>query len=219
MNKILIIPAVPSSGTSALAGVFSKLGIDMGSHREKQAKKLRGYKMYEDAYMYDYQVNPDPLTAKSGKITATKFHIREYLEFRLKQPGKFKGAKLPAVWCIGHSCLSSLPILAVDIIRPLEVSMEADMENWRRMHPGKYDGEPHFMIAHEILRGADMGSCHAAKKILFRHCPPVISMTFDNLLKHKEEIVHGIVETLKLPSDEKQIKDAINFLDEDKKHY
>jgi hypothetical protein len=45
-RKLFLIPAVPSSGTSALAGVLHHLGVYMGNIDREKALQGRGYEMF-----------------------------------------------------------------------------------------------------------------------------------------------------------------------------
>ncbi len=219
MEQLIIIPTQPSSGTSALAGVLYKLGVDMGSVRAKKQEHKRGYKMYEDDDVGKFGEHLDIPRNRVGKILAYGFHMRKYVYYRLDKPGGIKGSKIPAVWCIADSDIGSLPIVTMDVTRPLEVSLEADMETWRRKNPGKYDGNAGLLETHRVLRSTDLASCYVAKDVLFGYHKPIFSTTFDDLITERVAKVDEIVQVLNLNPEQRQVQNAVNFLDKDKKHY
>jgi hypothetical protein len=191
----------------------------MGAIKAKKQEKRRGYKMYEDDDMGQFQEYHDLPVHRVGKILAYGFHIRRYIDYRLSKPGEFKGAKMPAVWCIGDRDLGSLPIVTLDVTRPLETSLKADMDTWHKKNPGKYDGRADLLTTHMVLRSTDIAACHVAKNRLFEYHKPIFTTTFDDLIAERVEKVEEIVHVLGLSPEPRQVENATNFLDKDKKHY
>ena len=219
-ERLILIPAVPSSGTSALAGVLHHLGVDMGNVNNKKPFTMRGYDMYEDDDIskYCFRPNREP-DVFIGKLTATVLRFRPYINYRLYNAKGPVGAKIPAVLCMYDPDPATLPIVTLNVHRPFEQAIASDrrtMLKQGRYEPIKDDIDR--IIATNRMRASDMGTCFAAKMDLFIYHEPVANMTFDELVKDKEEMVPKIAESLGLEPTEQQLQTAINFLDKDKKH-
>jgi len=219
-RKLLLIPAMPSSGTSALAGVLHYLGVNMGNCNEEDQTEKRGYEMFEDDDTWRYASRPNRDADRwEGKLTGTILRIRGYVNYRLWKDEGPVGAKIPAVLCMYDREIETLPILTLNVHRPFEQSVMSDRRTMVKQ--GKYkpiQGDIDKILAANRMRASDMGTCYVAKMDLFSHHEPIVNVTFDELISQREEMVHGIADTIDIGSTEEQIQSAIDFLDKDKKH-
>ena len=217
-RKLILIPAVPSSGTSALAGVLHNLGVNMGNTEDSVDK--RGYDMYEDLDVSKYSFRPNrEADYFFGKLSATVLRFRGYINYRLWKDEDLVGAKIPAVLCLYDNDIASLPIVTLNVHRSFEKSVASDRKTM--IKTGKYksiSGNIDAIIAANRMRASDMGTCFVAKMDLFKYHEPIVNLTFDELVEEREEMVPQIASTLGLSTTDEQIQNAINFLDKDKKH-
>ena len=221
-RDLFLIPAVPSSGTSALAGVLHHLGVNMGNVEPEKNIEKRGYVMYEDSDTWKYCTlqQEDPLKVDNGRLSRTAFRFRSYINYRFMNdpPGPI-GAKIPGVLCIHDPELESLPIITLNVYRQFEKCIASDRKTmW---NAGKYDkikDNPDLVMHFNKLRAADLGACVAGKMDLLTIHEPIVNITFDELVGNKEEVVPLIAGACELECTDEQIKSAIDFLDKDKKH-
>lgn len=225
-RKLILIPAVPSSGTSALAGVLHHLGVNMGAIDGDGSLKKRGYEMYEDTDVWKFcavMQKDHPFHESVGKLSRTALRLRSYINYRFMNdpPGPI-GAKIPAVLCLYDPDVPSLPIITLDVWRLFERCLVSDqkiMMNMGRFEKIKDSWEAvcHF----RKLRAGDLGACVEAKMNLFNYHTPIFQIQFDDLVAKSEECVNNLVEKLNnegiYPTDE-QVESAIKFIDPDKKH-
>jgi hypothetical protein len=221
-RKLILIPAVPSSGTSALAGTLEHLGVYMGKVDKSGSLEKRGYEMFEDLDLWRYTASPNPDHSKlsEGKLSRTILRLRSYINFRIVSdpPGPI-GAKIPGVLCTYDPDPETLDIVTLNVHRPFEKCLLSDRNTMIRA--GKYEeisDSWEKVAAFNRLRAGDMGACVSGKMDLFRYHDPVVNVTFDDLVEKKEDIVPKIVEALGLESTDEEIQAAIGFLDKDKKH-
>jgi hypothetical protein len=220
-RKLFLIPAVPSSGTSALAGVLHHLGVYMGNIDREKALQGRGYEMFEDTNAWkwcalQHQVEGEYL----GRLSRTAFRLRSYVNHRLlyDPPGPV-GAKIPGVMCNYDPDLPSLDVVTLNVHREFEQCVVSDRKTLVRQ--GKYEAikdNIDQILAFNRMRAGDLGACVAAKLELFTYHDPIVNLTFTELVEKKEEMVPKIAETLGLEPSDEQLEAAINFLDKDKKH-
>lgn len=222
-DKLILIPAVPSSGTSALAGVLSHLGVDMGKLDSEGSLKKRGYEMYEDTDLWKFCVVKNREAGDyTGKLQLTQFRFRSYINHRLIQQEKHGnpvGAKIPAVLCLHDPEPEDLPIVTLNIHRGFEQCLVSDRSTMIRQ--GVYEklgGDLSTVLAFNIARSGDMGACVAGKMDLYKYHEPVVNITFDELVAKRAEIVPSIAKALDLSPTDDQLMSAIDFLDKDKKH-
>jgi len=220
-KKLFLIPAVPSSGTSALAGVLHHLGVYMGTLDSEKAHEKRGYDMFEDmdTWKFASTLNAGEKLSE-GKLSRSSFRLRAYINHRLiyDPPGP-SGAKIPAVFCVYDPEPKDLDIITLNVQRQFETCLASDRSIM--IKAGKYDDIMDDWIkvaSFNRLRAGDLGACVAGKMEIFQHHEPVVNVTFDELIANKEEVVPSMVETLGLEPTDEQVKEAIDFLDKDKKH-
>jgi queuine/archaeosine tRNA-ribosyltransferase len=97
-RKLIVIPAVPSSGTSALAGVLHHLGVDMGAYSLEDSMSKRGYEMFEDGdiNLFCSRIESDKIPL-GPKLLTTRCRWRHYVNHRLitSEKDNLIGCKLP----------------------------------------------------------------------------------------------------------------------------
>lgn len=223
-RKVILIPAVPSGGTSALAGVLHHLGVDMGEFSLEAAEKKRGYEMYEDTNIrYFCSRFEDQYIPMAPRLLATRMRFRHYLNHRLIGTEGPQGVKISASLCQQDEKLATLPIVTLDITRPLEDSIIADLKRAVQKDGYRDKSEKGIRIVHNV-RAADIAACWWAKKELLSVIEPELTITFNELVRYPRKSVENIIVALQnadlgcefLPT-RKQRDKAVLFLDKDKK--
>jgi hypothetical protein len=223
-RKLIVIPAVPSGGTSALAGVLYHLGIDMGNFSLEAQSDKRGYEMFEDKEiaLFCSRFEPDHIPM-APKLMSTRCRWRNYVNHRFMGSEGPQGLKLPAVLMIQDDDIASLPVVYLNIERPLEDSIKADIK--RMAKKGEYGrNDIRSIQTFHMIRAADISANWWAKKEILSLVEPELSLTFNELVKHPRKSVENIIVALQqadlgcefLPT-RKQREQAILFLDKDKK--
>ena len=219
-RPLFVIPAVPSSGSSALAGVLFYLGVDMGKLDHDVAVAKRGYEMFEDKNIWKYCSVPNREPGKViGNLSNTSMRFRSYVNRRIMDADGPIGVKIPAIMCMQDMEPKSMDVVALNIHRSFEKCLMSDRKTL--LETGKYEaleGSVDKILMFNIMRAGDMGACLACKMDFLSIHEPVVNITFDELVNDKESIVPDIAEALCLDSSDEQIQNAIDFLDKDKKH-
>jgi hypothetical protein len=119
--------------------------------------------------------------------------------------------------------ITTLPIVYLDVSRPLEDSLESDIR--RVLIKNDYGENDTWRMISLInaKRSADISANWQAKKDILLQVEPDLSLTFDELVKHPRKSVENIIVALQaadlgcefLPT-RKQREQAILFLDKDK---
>ena len=224
-RKLIVIPAVPSSGTSALAGVLYHLGVDMGSFSLEQQENARGYEMFEDKAIALFCARyEDRFQPMQPHLLGTKCRWRHYVNHRLIESKGPIGCKLPAVLMLHDDDITTLPVVYLDVERPLEDSLSSDIR--RVIQKNKYGEHDTWRLMSLInaKRSADISANWQAKKDILLQIEPELRLTFDELVRHPRKSVENIIVALQaadlgcefLPT-RKQREQAILFLDKDKK--
>jgi len=222
-RKLIVIPAVPSSGTSALAGVLYHLGIQMGQFSLEESASKRGYEMFEDKetalFCSAFEQSPYSMTPK---LLGTRCRWRQYINHRLilsEANDLPVGCKLPANLAIQDHDIKSVPVVILNVERPLEDSIRSDLK--RLKTSGMSDLE---VSLHRLRRTADVSQCWQAREDLIKIVEPELSLTFKELVTNRKKSVENIIVALQnadigcefLPT-RRQRDQAILFLDKDKK--
>jgi hypothetical protein len=218
-RKLIVIPAVPSSGTSALAGVLHYLGVNMGSYSLEDNVDKRGYEMFEDRDIGLFcSVFEDSFNPMTPKLLGTRCRWRHYVNHRLimSHEDEVVGCKLPATLITYDPDLPTVNMVVLDIRRPLEDTIVSDLKRVTKAH-----GED----AHRrMVRAADLGANWQAREEIVNKVEPELSLTFKELVTYPRKSVENIIVALQaadlgcefLPT-RKQREQAILFLDKDKK--
>jgi hypothetical protein len=195
-RKLIVIPAVPSSGTSALAGVLYHLGIDMGFFSLEEQVGKRGYEMFEDKQIALFCSSLEERYVKMApKLMATKCRWSHYVNSRLIETEGPQGCKLPASLMIQDDDIKKLPIIYFDVTRPLEDSIISDVRKITKR--GVYEGLSirNIQTVH-MVRSADITANWWAKKEIFSLVEPELSLTFKELVTHPRKSVENIIVAL-----------------------
>jgi hypothetical protein len=220
-RKLIVIPAVPSSGTSALAGVLHHLGVNMGVYSLEQNITKRGYEMFEDADIaYFCSTFEDAAHPMMPKLLGTRSRFRNYVNHRLIKSFEDEviGCKIPATLATYDPDISTLPIVTLNVDRPLEDSIISDLK--RLSDRGGDDVDMH----RRMVRSSDLAGNWWAKREILTQVEPELSLTFKELVTYPRKSVENIIVALQaadlgcefLPT-RKQREQAILFLDKDKK--
>ena len=223
-RKLIVIPAVPSSGTSALAGVLHHLGINMGVYSLENQEQKRGYQMFEDKEigLFCSQFSPEHIPM-APKLMSIRCRWRHYVNHRFMGSDGPQGCKLPATLMIQDDDITSLPVVYLDVTRPLEDSISSDIK--KIVKKGEYDrNDIRSVQTLHMIRSADIAANWWVKKEIFAQVEPELSLTFKELVTHPRKSVENIIVALQgaelgcefLPT-RKQRQQAILFLDKDKK--
>lgn len=219
-RRIIYIPAVPSSGTSLVAGILANLGVDMGASDPSADVRSRGYYMFEDSDMSLFGSLYDEDSDWNKKEIVLERHIRfrDYVNYRfIKNTSTRVGFKAPSTFWTVDPDPPSLPIDVVDVRRPLENSIMGDHMNLltRKQRRPELD-DPH--IHHLILRAGSLGACWMARHILVDVHPPKITVDFDDLIDNPAEWITRIAIALDLNPSEDQVQTSIGFVNPKMRH-
>jgi hypothetical protein len=211
-RKIIWIPAVPSSGSSAAAAVLQVLGVSMGKLNRTAWMDVRGYDMWEDPDFFMFGAEYGYSGLKTEAVARRHFRLRDYINYRFIQEPEgrvgFKG--LPA-WFADDRQPTSLPVDILDIHRPLEDSILADQKR-NHERPNRHGPRANIMAPTaeaERLRAGSLSTCWLAKRQLFLAHKPVYQVAFYELLKNPQEHVEGIVDAFHLTPTHDQIEAAV----------
>ena len=211
-RKIIWIPAVPSSGTSAAAGVLQALGVSMGKLNRTAWMDVRGYDMWEDPDFFMFGAEYGYSGLKTEAVARRHFRMRDYINYRFIQDPEgrlgFKG--LPA-WAFDDREPDSLPVEILDVHRPLEDSIIADFKR-NQARVDRHGPRATFRrptAEEERLRAGSLSTCWLAKRQLFMAHTPVYSVAFYDLLANPREHVEGIVDAFELTPAHDQIESAV----------
>jgi hypothetical protein len=215
--KLIWIPAVPSSGTSCVAGILEALGVDMGAAPDYESRR-RGYRMVEDIEVGMFTFTPN---APLDSLLNQRVRLREYINyrfFRAKRSG-FEGrigVKALATSWLYDLDPASLPVDVLDVHRPLEEAIVADT---RRM-AGRKERDPNEDDAtafQHMNRAGGVAANWLAKLMLFDIHPPKLSVDFAMTVANPEKAVQAIVEAFDLEPTERQVEDAVRTVEPGRK--
>jgi hypothetical protein len=219
-RRIIFIPAIPSSGTSLVAGLLHCLGVDLGRQCPPEDLRARGYHMYEDNDMNLFSSQYDDQKTWNRKEIIMERHIRmrDYINFRFIHNTETRVAfKAPATFWMLDPDPASLPLDVVDVRRDLEKSIFADQRTMAtRTERDPSLSKPHYQ--HQILRAGSLGACFWARKCLLDIHKPVIQLLFENIIECPEENVNALVTALNLEPTDTQLENAVSFINPKMRH-
>lgn len=203
MDRLIFVLGTPSGGTSAVAGMLSRLGVDMG----QSIRSRRPYAIFEDRRVRDYAC-----PAPEGDVTRqiipsqrdTWRDFRAYCEMRLREAhGRPCGVKIGSTAWLGDPDPGSLPIRIVRVRRPLEHSIRS---NWKY---GKEQGQK------AIRRAMQVTGYWACCEELCRIAPHLHVHTIDFYALLETPAIHvaGLVHALELEPEREQMRKAAAFID------
>lgn len=208
-RKVIWIPAVPSSGTSVVAGILAHLGVDMGV--TQTMNQTRGYSMFEDIEVQMFVWQPN---APLDRLLNQRHRFRQYLNYRLwKNPTGRLGVKALATAWIWDDFLdpASLPVETLDVRRPVEDSLISDQERMAARIERNAEELPATVWEH-VGRGSGLAGNWVAREMIYKFHPPRYSLDFYDLLEHPLKHIEGIAGAFELEPSDEQIDSALHFV-------
>lgn len=203
-RSMIVIPAVPSSGTSMVAGVLYHLGVNMGNWNNKGAAR-RGYMMFEDADigMFSYQPR-GPL----DKLINMRIRFREYLNYRFHRHDGILGVKtLPTVW-LWDPNPGDWPIEVLDVRRPLEESLVKDAV--RLAERERRDPSAGVATAWQTMnRVGGVASMWWTREMLLKFHPAQLTVDYDEFRDDPPAHIERINEVFDLKANDAQMTAAL----------
>ena len=207
-RRMIVIPAVPSSGTSCVAGILHHLGVNMGNVNNRvttKHTKQRGYEQYEDVdtAMFTSEVN-----GLIDHLINQKIRFLHYLNYRylLNPEGRLGVKTLPTIWMhTNHP--EAWPIDILDVRRPLGMVLERDAERLARS-PERTGAEP--PPAFQVMnRYAGVAAMHWARERLIQIHPPKLTVPYEELLEDAPTWIERIVKVFELEVNDRQMTTAL----------
>lgn len=199
--KYLLIVGLPSGGTSAVAGVFHRLGINMGL-RLAGAYGERKYSRYEDLRLHALQklqwhTNPDVLADGVVRLATER-----------QKEDRPVGGKLPWLVRLDRCTLGALERVAevVDLIR-VHRPLEDVKVSYDRYEPNRHNDTNRFV----------MNRWKMLESLCVRWKPRMV-VDYNTLVGDTGAVVAGIVAKLGLEVTPEQVADAVAFVSPEKQH-
>ncbi len=190
MKPVFVI-GVPHGGTSAVAGVLHRLGVDMGDFRHRPRST---YDSYEDVAARPF-----------ARSTFDHYPVDErgflrYCDQREAGAYGVWGVKTFASRLLAESSRARSVFRYVWVTRPLLETIDRDSAGTER-------GPNERWLRARVLTGRLIESRRLASLV-----HPVASFSFDQLRRHPRSIVHELVDALELETSEEDIDNAIDFV-------
>jgi hypothetical protein len=207
-RRLIWIPAVPSSGTSCVAGILHHLGVDMGKVHDEQNFN-RGYQMFEDldVGLFAYIPNSD-----LDRLLNQRVRFAEYCNFRLAEspPGRIGVKALPTAW-IWCDDPKRLPVDVLNVTRPLKDAVDADQKRMSNRPNRVADAQPATAFEH-LKRAGGLTSMDVARDMLLSIHPPKLTLEFYDVLAEPLAAIESICGAFDLQPTDEQIDDALRFV-------
>jgi hypothetical protein len=212
-RRVIYIPAVPTSGTSSVAGILHMLGVDMGNIALEHSAQ-RDYATFEDLDFNFFKFEPN---GQENRLIRMDARFRDYLNYRLhKEKNGRVGVKVPPTyWMSDHDPLS-LPLDILDVRRPVEDSIISDMKKILHeptVNKDAADKSPPYYCH----RAGGMAYAWLSKLMLYEMHPPKLSIHFYELLEDPAGHIEKIIEAFDLEPTDEQIKVATMFVRPEKR--
>ena len=204
-RRMIFIPAVPSSGTSMVAGVLHHLGVNMGNCKSEKWTKRRGYEQYEDldAGMFTWRAN-----GPVDHLVNQRLRFLDYLNYRyMTQQGRLGVKTLPTVW-MHNAKPEAWPIDVLDVRRPLEVLLEKDLNRLATRANRTPDWVP--STSWEAMgRYGGVASMHWARERLLEFHPAKLTVEYEEFRANAPTWIERIVEVFELEVNDYQMTSAL----------
>jgi hypothetical protein len=207
-RELIWVVAVPSSGTSCVAGILHHLGVNMGKV-ENEANHNRGYQMFEDVNVGMFAFVPNsPL----DRLLNQRIRLREYCHFRAhSDPAGPIGVKtLPTAWAYDDDP-ASLPVKLIDVRRPLEDSINADQERMASRPLRDRQAVPAQVFEHWNRAGGVAG-LSVARDQLLSIIQPKLTLEYYEVLANPSVAITEICGAFGLEPTDQQYDDAMRFV-------
>jgi hypothetical protein len=208
-RRVIWVLAVPSSGTSCIAGVLHHLGVDMGV--SPGVNERRGYQMFEDIEAGFYAFAP---TSPLDKLLNQRLNIREYLSYRFyKNPrGRIGMKALPTSFLYDSmKDPASLQVEILDVRRPLEDSIIAD-QNRMAQRPMRSTEEMPATVFQHCNRAGGLAAMWTARDFLLKLHPAKLTVQFYEFLEQPRLWMDRIIEIFDLEPTDEQMAEAMHFV-------
>ena len=204
-RRMIFIPAVPSSGTSMVAGVLHHLGVNMGNCMSEKWTKRRGYDQYEDLDMslFTWKAN-----GSGDGLVAQRLRFLDYLNYRyMTQKGQLGVKALPTVWMYNQR-VEAWPIDVLDVRRDLGVMLEKDVDRLATRKERTPDWTP--STAFETMgRYSGVAAMHWARERLIEFHPPKMTVEYEDFRENAPNWIEKIVEVFGLKPNDRQMTTAL----------
>jgi hypothetical protein len=204
-RRMIVIPAVPSSGTSMVAGVLHHLGVHMGNVHSERWTRLRGYEQFEDLDigMFTWRQN-----GPMDHLVNQRIRFREYMNYRFAtQAGRLGVKTLPTIWMSdGH--VEQWPIDILDVRRPLQTALDKDIERMAT-RPEREPGKEPFTAWESMARYGGVASMAWARDALLKFHPPRLTVDYDEFRANPPVHIEKIVEVFGLEPTDRQMTEAL----------
>jgi len=204
-RRMIFVPAVPSSGTSMVAGVLHHLGVNMGNCASNRLAKRRGYEQFEDLDVSMFGWKPD---GSGDSLMGQRFRFLEYMNYRyMTQEGRLGVKSLPTVWMYNQR-VEAWPIDVLDVRRPLMTALEKDINRLATRKERTPEWTP-FTGPQVMARYGGVAAMHWARERLIEFHPPKLTVEYDEFRKDAPTWIEKIVEVFELNVNDFQMTSAL----------
>lgn len=228
-RRLIYIPAVPSSGTSLVAGMLANLGVDMGVYNSGGELAQRGYPMYEDEQLFRFAVDLQDDRFAEDLTGRLVFRFRDYLNWRMIQNTSSPvGVKAIATAWMTDRLPNLLPLAVVDVRRDLAKSVASDRRYvQRRAERGL---QPKYWVERDMsqptaweryfaARAGTVAKCYSARESLLRIHPAAVTLEYEQVLENPETAIRQLIEGLQLSPSEDGLDRARRIVNPRMRHY
>lgn len=205
-KKTVIILGPPRSGTSATAGVLSKLGIDMGSDKfDKSRANPLGY--FEDEEMYD--LNTDIINCAGGsrydipsrhQILTCKHNFDKRIEPIIQTKGEYWGWKDPGT-------VLTIELIIPYIQNPFVIICDRDIEDsTTSLYKMDQLSLNNAERVQKIYRNRIKSFCRTHRQI------PKIIIEYNNFVNNSEMYIDKIISFLDIDTSQEKRENAIRHI-------
>jgi hypothetical protein len=207
-RRLIWIPAVPSTGTSCVAGLLQHLGVNMGNVRNEENRN-RGYEMFEDLDVGRFAYIPN---SDLDRLMSQRVRFKDYCNYRIAEspPGRIGVKALPTAWIYCREP-KLLPVDVLDVRRDLEVSVTRDQERMSQRPMRDEEAQPLPVLEH-LKRAGGLASMWLARDMLLSIHPPKLTLQFDEVREGPMTAIEAICESFHLEPSDKQIDEALRFV-------
>jgi hypothetical protein len=205
---LIWVLAVPSSGTSCVAGLLYYLGVNMGQV-DNEANRNRGYKMFEDIAIGMFSFSPN---SQLDRLLNQRIRLREYCHYRahVDPPGPIGVKTLPTAWAQDRDP-ASLPVVVVDVRRPLKDSIDADQARMASRPLRDAKARPGTVFEH-WGRASGVAAMDVARDQLLSIIPAAVTLDYYEVLEKPMAAIDALCTGLGLNPDGEQIDDALHHV-------
>ena len=175
-RRMIFVPAVPSSGTSMVAGVLHHLGVNMGNCISQKWTTRRGYEQYEDldSSLFTWKAN-----GPQDHLINQRMRFLDYLNYRyMTQKGRLGAKIIPTVWMYNQR-VEAWPIDILDVRRPLEIMLEKDINRLATRPERTPDWVPSTSVE-AMGRYSGVAAMHWARERLIDFIPAKLTVEYED---------------------------------------